>query len=83
MNWAVDWTEEAKQALADIWLTAADRRAVTSASNRIDEALGRDPLGVGESRVGLVRILIDLPLGVYYEVDLARRDVSVFAVWHV
>jgi hypothetical protein len=81
MRWSVTWLPAAEAALADIWMNTSDRAAVTAAADRIDDALERGPLGAGESRVHNTRILIDLPLGVYYEVDITRHEVEVFAVF--
>ncbi len=62
MKYTVTWKPSAKQRLADIWMTAPDRRAVTEAANAIDKSLRVDPRDQGESRSGTVRILIVVPL---------------------
>ena len=64
-----------------IWNKAADRGAVTTAANTIDDFLARDPLGQGEARQGSTRILLVEPLAVYYDVDTAQRHVKVWDEW--
>lgn len=80
MNFDVIWIPSAENQLADIWVNAADRSAVTEASSRIDQILGTDPNGAGESRTDGRRILIELPLVVYYEVSAPDRRVRVLRV---
>jgi hypothetical protein len=81
MTWNVEWTPATEQRLADIWLKAPDAAGVTAAANRIDAALARDPQHVGEARVGVSRILIDLPLAISYDVILDDSKVIVWDVW--
>jgi hypothetical protein len=50
MSWTVNWLPDAEQELADSWLNAPDRDAVTHAAQTIDELLQRDPLKAGEFR---------------------------------
>ncbi len=80
MNFDVWYVPAAENELATIWANATERNAVTEASDRIDAALARDPLGVGESRADRYRVLIDLPLVVYYEVSEPDRRVRVLRV---
>ena len=83
MKYTVTWKPSVKGRLADIWMTAPDRSAVTAAANSIDGLLRVDPLDRGESRSGITRILIVLPLAVVYEVDKDDRLVRVLSVRHV
>jgi hypothetical protein len=83
MNWTVTWLPAADASLIALWINAPDRNAVTQAANQIDRDLQRDPTGVGESRPGVARIHICLPLGVLYDVDDVDHTVSVWSVWHV
>ena len=83
MNYRVTWLPSADRTLIDLWIAAPDRAELTAAANRIESSLERDPLGVGESRSGGVRILIDSPLAIYYTVDTAHRSVLVWDVWRV
>ena len=68
MTYQVFWVPVAEDQLADIWVNAADRSAVTRAGDRIDRLLGTSPGAVGESRPAGERILIEPPLTAYYEV---------------
>jgi hypothetical protein len=81
MRYDVIWRPRALARLADLWNQAADRNAVAAASDQIDDELERDPLGVGESRGGIIRVHLVAPLGVYYSVDATARTVTVRAVW--
>jgi len=81
MKYAVAWRPSALQDLADIWNRSANRDAVTTASNTIDDCLVRDPLTQGESREGTTRILFVEPLALYYDVDPANYQVTVLDVW--
>jgi hypothetical protein len=67
--------------LAAIWISAADRGAVTTASHTIDQQLRVDPLTVGESRENDRRILMEAPLGVLFRVLPDERIVQVLTVW--
>jgi hypothetical protein len=51
--------------LADVWLRAADRKAITQAATIIDHLLALEPLAHGEEFYG-DRILVVLPLAVTY-----------------
>jgi plasmid stabilization system protein ParE len=77
MNYRLKYLRRATQALADIWMAAADRNAVTRASHRLERLLKADPLGVGESRAGRRRLVLINPLAVFYTVDPAGRQVVV------
>lgn len=80
MNYTVVWLPSAEQALADLWTRGPDRDAVTAAANTVDSVLRRDPLRVGESRLGGHRILFMPPLMILYEVQELDRVVTVEAV---
>ncbi len=57
MNFTVIWRRQALAELAAIWNSAANRNAVTAASDRIDRLLELDPMNAGESRDGSDRIV--------------------------
>lgn len=80
MTFTVLWTPPALDQLTAVWLNAADQAAVTAASHRIDQALARQPIGVGEGRGGADRMLFDPPLWVYYRVVLDDVRVEVIDV---
>ncbi len=77
----VTWHPEARRELAQIWLAATDRAAVSNAANRIDVLLGHDPENTGDDFYG-DRILVDLPLAVTFTVSPEDRWVQVLQVWH-
>jgi len=81
MNYTVIWLRPAEQRLADIWLNAPDRDAVTRAAHAIDQRLRRDPENEGESRPGGRRVLFSDPLGVFFRVFPDDRVVHVLLVW--
>jgi hypothetical protein len=80
MNFTVTYKPSAEQDLADLWLNALDRQAVTDAANHIDSRLKRDPANQGESRGGQSRIVIEPPLAAIFEVNEADRIVEVLKV---
>jgi plasmid stabilization system protein ParE len=76
-RYTVEWTQDAEDALADIWMQAADRAAVTAAEAAIHRLLEKDPVANGaEVSEGLRRIIIE-PLVALYTVDASRRVVEV------
>lgn len=83
MTWKVAWRRACRDALATFWIDSDQRAAISSAANRIDTQLAKDPLGVGESRENDRRILFELPLGATYKVNSAERKVIVIRVWRI
>jgi plasmid stabilization system protein ParE len=83
MKYTVLWKPDAERRLATIWLQTGDRRAVRSAADEIDHLLATDPVARGESRDEGRRVLIQLPLGVFFRVNQGDRKVSVLAVWEI
>ena len=81
MRFAVTWHPSAEQELAEIWLQATDRQAVTQAANSIDRQLAHDPQACGEEFYG-DRIFVELPLAVTYTVNLQDQRVQILQVWH-
>jgi hypothetical protein len=79
----VVWTPTAERDLAQIWLRATDRKAISAASNRIDALLSRDAGSRGYSVFDTVRELIVSPLGVNFDVSENDRLVYVVTVWQV
>jgi hypothetical protein len=65
--------------LADIWIQAADRQAVTDAADRIDRALARDADRKGQVFHGR-RVLVDAPLAVTFAVSVDDCLVTVSQV---
>jgi hypothetical protein len=81
VRFTVGYTPEARDLLAEQWLAAVDREAVKRAADEIDRALAINPMAVGESRVVNIRIILELPLGAYYDVKEADRSVTVWRIW--
>ena len=79
----MSWTLAALEELAAICNESDNKRAVTTASLLIDKQLEAAPLNCRESRAGTTRILIQIPLGVHYEVNAASGRVEVHAVWKI
>jgi hypothetical protein len=77
MTWTVAYRPSARDELAELWINAPDRQAVTSAADEIDLLLGSDPLNSGESRDDPMRILIEPPLAVFFDVNPDDRMVVV------
>ncbi|MCI0705324.1 MAG: hypothetical protein L0241_30055 [Planctomycetia bacterium] len=77
MNFTVDWQPEADDSLIDIWTSASDQLAVTTAANAIERILAVDPFGYGQYlSEGLWRIRVP-PLVAHYTIDPARRLVQI------
>ena len=83
MSYSVTWRPAAEQELADLWLSASDRDAVTRAAHIIDRRLEADPENEGESRPNGRRILIVSPLAVIFRVQPTGQEVLVLTVWRV
>lgn len=80
MTYTVTYKPSAEAELADLWINAPDRQAVTDAANRIDALLRTDPHNQGESRDEQTRLLFERPLAVLFEVSEADRIVQVLNV---
>jgi hypothetical protein len=79
----VEWTRDAEEEPADIWINAADRQAVTRAEAAIQGRLRVDPLNSGTDVSEGLRRLIVPPLRVYYSVDGTQHQVEVSQVVYV
>ncbi len=79
----VRWADEALDELASLWTDApgAIRRAITVATNQIDQQLRADPMAAGESRPEGRRVFFALPLGITYRIEADKQTVSVLRVW--
>jgi len=78
MIYTVVWLPAAEQELAEIWLRASDRRAVTQASDRIERTLRRDAHLKGQP-IGNGRVYVDDPLRVRFTVS--PNDCLVTITW--
>jgi hypothetical protein len=81
MRFTVTWHPSAEAELAEIWLAAPDREAVTQAVHAIDHLLATEPLKHGEEFYG-DRILVALPLAFTYTVNEQDRTVQILQAWH-
>ena len=81
MKYTVVWKPAAERDLAQLWLEAENRHAVTAAARRIDRVLQTNPAEQGESRSGAMRVMFVDPLGVFFHVNEPDRVVSVVKVW--
>ena len=80
MSYRLKVLARAKRSLATIWLAAADRNAVARANDRLERRLQNDPLTVGESRGGRIRVAVFDPLVAFYTVDPADRKVVILDI---
>jgi hypothetical protein len=83
MKWTVIWRPASESGLTDLWVSAADKAAITAAANRIDVLLRRSPFDVGESRDDDDRVYFDAPLGILFTIDELDRKVFVERVWRI
>jgi mRNA-degrading endonuclease RelE of RelBE toxin-antitoxin system len=81
VRYTVTWKPEAERRLAELWLNATDRTAITRAANEIDRRLQTNPDQEGESRSDGRRLLLVKPLAVIFEVVPDDRIVYVLTVW--
>jgi hypothetical protein len=65
VRFTVVWSKAAQDRLAEIWMAAADRRAISLAADQIDRLLAVSPLSFGAD-FGGDRILTIDPLSVIY-----------------
>ncbi len=82
MKYTVSWLPQAQDELADLWVQATDRQAVTGAADRIDRALARDADTKGQPFDG-ARIIVQAPLAVSFTVSPDDCQVTVYQVWRV
>jgi hypothetical protein len=82
MIYTVGWKQTALNALADLYLNATDKQAVTAASNRIDQELRRDAHKKGQA-FNDERLLRVPPLAVVFVVDPGDCKVTVLQVGRI
>jgi plasmid stabilization system protein ParE len=82
MPYTVIWTPSAIDKLANVWVHAPDRQAVTAASHQIDRRLRTDPENEGEEFYG-DRLLVEAPLAVIFTVHPDDRRADVIDVQHI
>jgi plasmid stabilization system protein ParE len=79
----VFWSPRANGEMADIWVNASNRNAITAAVDSIDRALRDEPGTQGESREDDERVLFVSPLTVDFRVSEDDRRVEVLSVRQV
>ena len=79
----VRWKQSALNELASLWMAAdsEQRRAISEATDLIDQQLEFDPDTLGESRPGNRRILFASPLGILFRVYPQKKVVHVLQLW--
>lgn len=80
MKFNVYWKAIAETQLAEYWPRAKDRSAVVAAAETIVALLENNPIGHGESRAGLERVVIENPLSVTYRIDDRSQSVLIVDV---
>ena len=76
-RFTVTWLEDAQNELAELWLEANDRSAITSATHAIDRELAEDAASKGEDVSEGLRSLTVPPLRVIFAVSEDDRIVEV------
>jgi hypothetical protein len=76
----VVWLESAQDELAELWLQANDRNALTSAAHLIDVELSHDAEVKGRELSEGLRALLAPPLRVLFSVDEEKLVVEVASV---
>ena len=79
-RYTVLWSHDAEDQLADAWLQAQDRQAVTVAQARIDQELAADAETKGIDLGEGLRLLKVPPLKAFFEVSEPDRIVRVTAI---
>jgi plasmid stabilization system protein ParE len=80
MRFTVIWSLIAEDQLAELWLNAADRNAVSAAQHQIDQLLRIDPDTQGSPYFG-DRVLIVSPLRAVFSINVMDMQVVVEMVW--
>jgi hypothetical protein len=80
MRFTVVWSQAALNKLADIWVKAANRNAVTAAQHQIGQLLRVDPDTQGQRFFG-DRVLAVAPLVVRFSINRMDMMVEIHDVW--
>lgn len=76
MNWTIVWLEQALNELAaatfSAWGTPVVEQII-QAMVRAENEIQANPTGVGESRTGSARLVVELPLALEIEVHTEQR----------
>ena len=79
-RYTVVWVKSARGELAELWLTALDRNAVTAAARSIDEELRKDAAAKGRELSEGLRTLSAPPLNAIFTVREDDRIAEVLCV---
>jgi len=79
-RYTVVWVQSAQDELAELWLSAPNRNAVTTAAHAIDEKLGEDAADKGSELSEGLRSLFEPPLKVIFTVSEDDRVAEVLRV---
>jgi hypothetical protein len=79
-RYTVVWLESAEDELADLWIRAQDRNAVTTAAHAIDVELAEDAATKGGEVSEGLRAFLAPPLRILFAVDEGDRLVEVVRV---
>ncbi len=82
MKYTVVWVPAADDALARLWLQAADRQTVSDAADRLEVALGNDP-DRKVTPLGKLFVYEDFPLAVLCIIDPGDCMVRIVSVKRV
>jgi hypothetical protein len=80
IKYMVSWDYRAEQDLAEVWVNATDRAAVSAASREIDKALAYDADRKGDPLSEGLRAINIGPLRAVFEVSEQDRKVVVVRV---
>lgn len=81
MKYRVFWSPTADEQLDAILRLATDRALIAAAARALNTFLTRDPLNLGESRLGDVGIAFVNPLAVEFEVLDDVKTVIAYETW--
>jgi len=79
-SWLLKWKPKAVRELTALWNQSSEKAAVTKAVHQLEQALSRNPMTFGESRVGLQRMAFEKPLCINFEVIPDDHKVIVISV---
>jgi len=80
MRFTVIWSLVPQNQLAELWVNAANRNAVTQAAHQIDQILQTDPEQQGVPFYGDYLLVVP-PLRVVYRVNADDAQVVIEMVW--
>jgi plasmid stabilization system protein ParE len=79
-RYTVVWSGDALNELAELWISARDRNAVSMAAHAIDVELSRDATTKGVEVAEGLRVFFSPPLRIFYTIDEGDRLVEVVRV---